>query len=304
VDLRTLVRIVARRWIVVIPTLLVALLVGRQLLSSVKPQYEAKGSLLVLCKVSPPTPVGTKPAAGAAACTNPYSGIDASLSKSALVFATIMTDPAEKKVIGSQHLSTNYTVTVDPNAPILQIDVKNARPKVAVNTVKAVMAAVPQQILLREARATVQPDQQLATDALSTPVTASALNASKTRAIVAFIALTIAAVLSVALLVESWSQSSQNRRDRRRLRVATPSPVPGSAVPATAFTANSRSEEREPQTAIVDGPAIRAPKNPPDSATATNGAAAAEAGGDGGTASGSARPGRARAKPRRGGAVS
>src|SRR5262249_47466033 len=159
---------VARRWLVVIPTLLVALLVGHQLLSSVKPEYEAKGSLLLRCQVTPPLPAATKPAAGAAACDNPYSGIDASLSKAAVVFSTIMTGPTEKKAIGAQHLSRNYTVTVDPNAPILQIDVKDSRPKVAVNTVKAVMAAIPQAILLREAGAKVTTDQQLATDALST----------------------------------------------------------------------------------------------------------------------------------------
>jgi hypothetical protein len=153
--------------------------------------------------------------------------------------------------------------------------------------------------LLREAHAQVQPDQQLATDALSTPVTASALNASKTRAIIAFIALAIAAVLSVALLVESWSQSSQNRRDRRRLRVAAPSPVPGSAVPATAFAAAGRGSERDTESIPRDGPTIRPPVHTPDTTPTANGAFAAEGGGEGAVAPGASRPGRARAKPRR-----
>jgi capsular polysaccharide biosynthesis protein len=301
VDLRTLVRIVLRRWIVVVPTLVVALLVGNQVLTSVKPQYEAKGSLLVLCKVTPSAPLGTTtPAAAAGGCVNPYSGLEASLGKAALVFGTIMNDPGEKKAIAAQGLSSNYTVTVDPNAPILQIDAKDKRQRIAVETVKAVMAAVPQQILLREARAKVPPDQQLATDTLSTPVNGTALNASKTRALVAFIALSIAAVLSVALLVESWAQSNQNRRDRRRLRVAAPSPVPGSAVPVpSSMGANSRADDlqRDPQR---DRPIVRPPLHAPGTGVADNGAAVAEGGADV-VRPGASRPGRARAKPRRGG---
>ena len=44
---------------------------------------------------------------------------------------------------------------------------------------------------------------------------ASTVNAARTRALVAMIALGIAATLSVALLVESWSQSPARQRKRK-----------------------------------------------------------------------------------------
>ena len=96
VDLRTLLRIVLRRWIVVVPTIIVAVLVGSQLLGNVKPDYEAKGSLLLLL---PTTKAGTAtPPAGAADTTtpddiatpNPLLDLRASLDRTAAVFTTAL----------------------------------------------------------------------------------------------------------------------------------------------------------------------------------------------------------------------
>jgi hypothetical protein len=276
VDLRTLLTIVVRRWIVEIPTIVVAVLVGQHLLGSVKPDYEAKGSLLLLSPTKPPaapvapgTPAVPNTAPGA---IDPYQEIVQSLDRAALVFSTVMNDGAQKKVIASQGLTSNYTVTVDKDAPILLITATDKRSRVAVETVKAVLDAIPLQIARRETLRAVAPNVRIVPDVLSTPVRANALNAAKTRALVAFIALGLAAVLSVALLVESWAQSAQNRRDRRRLTVAVPGPA---AAPARANEGDARE---------------RAGPRGEDEPTAAN---------DDEEAQSTKRTGRARAKPRR-----
>jgi hypothetical protein len=236
VDLRTLLSIVVRRWIVVVPTIVLALLVGHQVLSKVKPEYDAQGSMLLLTPV-PPAPV--TPVPGVAAATpdqeNPYL-LSAPLDKAATAFAEIMNSDTEKKVVGALPSTTkSYTVTVDQNAPILQIDVKHGNPKVAVNTVRAVLAETAKQINAREAVHKVAAANNIGFDNLNVPTKATPLNSARTRAWIGFIALTLAAVLSVALLVESWSQS-RSRRQGRRLTVAVPAPgaAPAPAPPAAA----------------------------------------------------------------------
>ncbi|MCU1429530.1 MAG: hypothetical protein JWL83_3530 [Actinomycetia bacterium] len=280
-DLRTLLKILVRRWIVVVPTIVVAAIIGHQLLSTVKPTYEAKGALLLLTpqakKAAAVNPLN--PNSAVIQPGNPYL-LQAPLDKAALAFSEVMNDQRVKLGLAKQGFTKSYTVTVDQNAPILRVDTKDKRSRIAVETTKAVLEATVQQIAFRERAHTVPADQNIGTDILSSPTKATAINSAKTRALIAFIALGIAAVLSVALLVESWSQSTQNRRDRRRLTVASPSrvPVPAPAVAGGGLTRNARAD-------------------PVDQTQAEN--EAADMDGDTSAAPASKQPGRARAKPRR-----
>jgi len=301
VDLRTLLKILVRRWIVVIPTILVAVLVGSQLMGSVEPEYEAKGSLLILLPTTgtidanpgddAPTDDGSR---------NAYLELVAGLDRTARVFSTIMNDNAQKQDIRAQGLTTDYEVTVDEDAPVLNVTAKDKRPRIAIDTAKAVLLAIPQQIEIREASLKVAPDEKIQTDVLSTPARATALNAAKTRALVAFIALGIAAVLSVALLVESWAQSAQSRRDRRRLTVAVPGPaaVPASGpTPATASATGAPAPKR-----ASPRPGAPQPEDQPTARERVVGGSDDDANvaqaGDGSPGA-AKQPGRARAKPRR-----
>jgi capsular polysaccharide biosynthesis protein len=246
VDLHTLLRIVARRWAVVIPTLLVAGLVAYHFLSDVKPQYEAQASLLLLQPVAPATPAvpggttGTTQPLGPAAQqaladNNPYLP-NAPLDKTAAVFAEVMNSDQERhniKVTPAAHATGSYTVTVDNNAPILHVDVKDANPLVALNTAKVVMSDTAKQIQARQTLQHVQNVAYLKVDVVSPPVKTTTINAARTRAWIAFIALTLAAVLCVALLVESLAQSRRRRRQPRLAGgIPRPSPFPAPAVPA------------------------------------------------------------------------
>ena len=212
-DLRTLLQILVRRWIVVIPTIVVAVLVGQQMLSSVEPEYQAKGSVILL---APVTKTGQEGPLGIAT-PNPVADIPAGLDKSALALAEVLNDEPQKATIRRQGLSDDYDVTVNQDAPILEISAKSDRRPVAVETAKAVLEMANAQLVIRETRLGVAPAARINADVLSTPTKASTVNAAKTRALVALIALGIAATLSVALLVESWA-GSPARRDRRRGR--------------------------------------------------------------------------------------
>jgi hypothetical protein len=279
VDLRTLLRILVRRWIVVVPTILVAAIIGHQLLASVKPTYEAKGSLLLL------TPVTKSPALAdnaASADGNPFLPI-APLDKAAIAFAEVMNNPAKKASIArAPSVTKAYTVSVDQDAPILRVDTKDSRASVAVTTTRAVLTQTVSEIAALERQKGVTASQSIGTEVLSSPTKATALNAARTRALIAFIALAIAAVLSVALLVESWAQSALNRRDRRRMRVASPSPVPVAAPGVAPGTSGNSPAVWERGSGVPDSIDLEEPRE-----TAPAPAPVKQ------------QPGRARAKPRR-----
>jgi capsular polysaccharide biosynthesis protein len=292
VDLRTLLKIVARRWIVVVPTILVAALVGWQLLGAVKPDYEAKGSLLLLLPTSREqtvTPPADTPdtAGNDISSPNPLLDLQASLDRTAAVFTTVMNDNAQKKVIAARGGTRDYEVTVDKDAPILQVTATDKKASVAIDTVNAVITSARAQIQFREAQRQVSPTNRIGTDVLSAPTRASTLNAAKTRALVAFIALAIAAVLAVALVVESWAQASQSRRERQRLTVAgrRGAPAPGTVAPAPTPAG----------TPVVGRYATR---------TVDERDGDDDESGDDHTRPASKQPGRARAKPRRPGFAS
>jgi capsular polysaccharide biosynthesis protein len=242
VDLRTLLKIVLRRWIVVVPTIIVAVLVGSQLLGNVKPDYEAKGSLLLLLPTkpelsnTPPAADGTQP--DDISSVNPLLDLRASLDRTAAVFSTVMNDNAQKKEIAARGGTRDYEVTVDKDAPILEVSATDKKSSVAIDTVNAVITSARAQIAFREAQRQVAPANRIGTDVLSAPTRASALNAARTRALVAFIALAIAAVLAVALVVESWAQAALGRRERQRMKVAcgVTAPLQGPVAPAAGGT--------------------------------------------------------------------
>jgi capsular polysaccharide biosynthesis protein len=224
VDLRTLLKILVRRWIVVVPTIVVAVLVGQQMLSSVKPEYQAKGSMILLAPVTKAPVNGAEPIG--IQSPNPVLDIPATLDKSALALAEILNDEPQKATIKKQGLSDDFEVTVNKDAPILEITATSDRRPVAVETARAVLDMAKAQLAIREAQFGVGRDAHINTSVLSTPAKAATVNAAKTRALVALIALGIAATLSVALLVESWAQSPA-RRERRRGRRGAPPELAG-----------------------------------------------------------------------------
>lgn len=278
-DLRTLLKILVRRWIVVVPTILVAVLVSQQMLGNVKPEYEAKGSLLLLSPTVPDANAAT--ATGGA--LNPYIDLRPALKNAASAFSTVMNDSASKALIAKQGLSKNYEVTVDPDSPILQVTASSERNRVAVETVKAVLQATQEQITAREVARKVAPANQMGTDILSTPTNATTVNSAKTRALIALIALGIAATLSVALLVESWAQSPARRNRRRGARrgddrdedvvVPVGQRVPPAITPERAAGSGSRSRARAARATTDDADATEAV----DAAPATKPAARARA---------------------------
>ncbi|HEY2812551.1 MAG TPA: hypothetical protein VGJ03_03695 [Acidimicrobiales bacterium] len=212
-DFGTLIRILFRRWYVVLPTIVLATAVTYTQVSNVKPEYSANGSLVVLAPPSPPTDV--VPA-------NPYAQITPSLRTTALVISQVMDDPSVHDQISKSGLTGNFTVTVADDSPVTTFDATAASPQRAVDTVNALIARFPVELQTRQTAIGVAPEGQLRTQVLVSPLGAQQETSNRNRALAAFIALGIAAVLCVALAAESFAVRRRRRRvfgRRRRSRV-------------------------------------------------------------------------------------
>ena len=200
-DFGTLIRILVRRWYVVLPTLLITFLVAYTQVSSVKPEYTATGSILILQPpVDPTTP--TPPNANQA---NPFAQLSAPLRTTAVVISGVLSDKAVHTQIAQSGLSRDFQVTVDPDAPVTTITATASSPKVAVDTVNGLMGRFTTELQARQTASGVPPTQQLQTQTLSAPTTAEKDTSNRSRAMGAFAVLGVIAALCAALTAENIS---------------------------------------------------------------------------------------------------
>jgi capsular polysaccharide biosynthesis protein len=215
-DFGTLIRILVRRWYVVLPTLLITFLVAYTQVSSVKPEYTATGSILILQPaVDPAAPAPTT------ANQNPFAQLSAPLRTTAVVISGVLSDKAVHTQISQSGLSRDFTVTVDPDAPVTTITATAGSPKVAVATVNGLMARFTTELQARQTASGVPPTQQLQTQTLSAPTGAEKDSSNRSRAMGAFAVLGVIAALCAALTAENVA----GRRRRRPPPTAAVEPI-------------------------------------------------------------------------------
>ena len=209
-DLYTLLRIVVRRWLVAGPVAALTLLLGVQTLSSMKPEYEAKGSLLLLAPTQS-TGVDT------AALRNPFLQFNNSLKTTAIALQAILSQDNQRRLLASEGLSRGYTIATDQTtSPILTVTAKSSRKATAIATVKGVMATIDRELESRQTAVQAPPDLRIKTDVLLLPSNTHKLLATRNRTVAATLALGLAAVLGSAVVAESWSTGRAAARRTRR----------------------------------------------------------------------------------------
>jgi hypothetical protein len=248
VDLQTLIRIIFRRWYVVIPVLALTGLVGQYMLSSTEPEYDASGSVLLLSPFQQGDPEDPADPADVDDPGNAYLAFNASLRTTATAMERIMSDSSSRRAIRELGHEGTYVVEVDQEGPILNITATAQRPDEAIQTVVGVFELIAAELDERQDAVNANPDQRIRTQVLFTPSRASEQTTARTRTLVALGALGLAAAASAAVLTESLVVG-RRRRTRGRTGAAAvfgPPPAPGVAADAYAPVG------AEPRLAAVD----------------------------------------------------
>jgi hypothetical protein len=209
VDFFATMRLIARRWYVVVSALIVSLAVAFTVMQSVAPNYRAQGSVLLFAPSA-----AADPAVGAP--VNPFRSFDASTAVLAAVTVQIMGDTDVRLRVAEQGGRPDYQVgqATDGTPVIITIATDPDKAK-AIETVNVAMDELQVELDRRQADAGAPENIRIRAIVLTAPTDASALVGGRIRAFLAVFAIGAAASISLAFIVEGVSQSRRRAADSR-----------------------------------------------------------------------------------------
>lgn len=237
-DLSTLLRTVVRRWYVTVPALLLVLGAALSVVDSAEPEYSARRSVvLVRTGLLPPDavvqlPDPSDPEADDEANEggesddaedeleepiprNPYTEFNTSVTVTAEVLQEVAQSGEARRTLREAGLSDDYSVSVDENAPILEIEAIGPTPEVAIDTAERVAEVVTDDLEARQERFGVPEESLIVTDDVVTPDSTTRLDTARNRALIGIAVLGVVFVISVALAAELFARSRRGRQRRR-----------------------------------------------------------------------------------------
>jgi hypothetical protein len=268
VDFATTLRILLRRWYVVVPALAltgVGAFLGMQ---QVTPQYESSGSLVLL------GPASGVPVPGEVTQQfNAYLEFGGALATTAEVLSKATLSDASAKKLAAVGATGEYEVGTgsDGGSPIINIVATGSSPRIATLTVEEITKLLTAELQRRQVAAKAPPSQFIRVEVVAPPAQPKELLGSKLRVGSAVVALGVAVTFSVAFLVEG----AMDRRARRKAvieQVAAAARPAAPVVPSGATSAGtipgSRPLVNPPASPQAGSSPVSAPRpvvNPPAS---------------------------------------
>lgn len=225
-DFLSVVRVVLRRWPIVLGALVLSTLAAYMAARSVAPSYQAKGSALLV------GPQGAAiPGAEELQLDNPYTRLDNSTLVLTAVAVQIMDDSAIRESLQDEGAAPDYVVgRAEDGTPVLGVVVTNTDPAVAVKTVDLVLDRLNAELDDRQAEAGAPPDSRVRSIVVTRSDTAIEQLGGRIRAFLAVAALGVAASISLAFITEAIVQGRRRRADE----AAPPSPETTAPMPEAA----------------------------------------------------------------------
>jgi hypothetical protein len=229
VDFFTTLRILLRRWYVVLPTLLVAGAAAYYTVQTIPASYEATGTLVLLGPAKSGEPVPGEPPP---APINPFLELGGSLDVTGDVLTKVMLSDGVVARVAKQGGTAPYEVGTgsDGGSPIMNIVATGPDDAEAQNTVKVVAAELAKELQQRQEQAGSPPSQFIRFQEVSLPTKSKALLGSKFRAGAVVAALGLMLTFALAFLVDGIAERRSGRRSRRNAVIngGQPAVVPGS----------------------------------------------------------------------------
>lgn len=219
-DLVKTARIVRRRWYMVMIGALFTL-IGAAVVLMLPPTYEASSILVLLAPTSPTATAS--PTDGTPAPVNPYQAFDSSITITANLMSTQVTQPQIVDAMVAKGASPDYTVGTDPTTggPTVTITAQAPTPSQALLTTHLVADEFRRQLTARQKGAGAPSRSLITASPVVTPTNADRLVAGRIRALVAIFG--VGAVASVCLALAAEAIADQRRRKQAALDRPTPS---------------------------------------------------------------------------------
>jgi capsular polysaccharide biosynthesis protein len=189
-DLWTAIKIVVRRWFVVLPLVLISLAVAFRVSAAVEPTYTATGSTLFV-----------SPAQGG---NNPFTNFNNAVNIMAKAIVEIAGGDEFQRSVREDGAQASYSVDVGADAPLLRVTATSDEPEKVLETIALVLESVDNELAATQQETGAPPSTFITTTVLDQPLRARQESGDRTRAFVGVLAIGVAAAVSSAFLLESF----------------------------------------------------------------------------------------------------
>lgn len=196
-------RLIVRRWYVVVSALVVTVVVAYTVMQSVAPSYRAEGSVLLYAPSSGDDPTEV---------VNPFRSFDSSTSVLAAVMVQVMNDPSVRNSVGLAGGRPDYVVGLaNDGTPVIVMRGTDTDEALALETVHLATDALQQELERRQSDAGAPDEVRIRAIVLTDPDDADLLVGDRIRAFIVVLAIGVAASISMAFLAEGIAQSNRRR---------------------------------------------------------------------------------------------
>lgn len=223
IDLLTLLRILVRRWYVVLPTLAITVLGMTGLARSSEPVYEVSGSMILL--------VPNQANAAGDVARNPYLDLSGSLVTTAQAVADLLNGPTVRRELVADGHEATYEVVPADRLPTLSFRTSSPAPDGAVATAQALVRKAGERLQRLQDAVGAPADQRIAPTILREPSTPVSSSGRVNRGLAAVGVLGALASLSLALIAENLA-SRTRRPPTQPTTMASPTKPTGNATEA------------------------------------------------------------------------
>ncbi len=224
-------KIIVRRWKIVIPGLILTAIAVVGAYGAAGSQYHAMNSLLLVVP-TPPANVAANNGQPTDACSrNPFCG-SGNLTNLGNVVALSMSDEARSTPILKDHPGASYTVILsdDQRSPIIVVNAVGSSQAEALATLKSATVAVTVELARRQREIGVPADSLIDSEPVVVARSAAIQSGGKTRGAITTLALGVILTLGSVFLVENISRS---RKRKQVARAAATDPELQYAEPAS-----------------------------------------------------------------------
>ncbi|MCZ7525055.1 MAG: hypothetical protein M5U14_00870 [Acidimicrobiia bacterium] len=203
-DLLTAVKIIFRRWAVVLPVLLLTVAAAFLISTRISPTYSARGSVVFL-----------PPSEGGAA--NPWSGFNPALQTTATLIGQVLDADDQRQAFLDEGLSGEYRIVApyDPTravlAPTLELSVDTTDPEVALATIRELVTRIQTELEDQQEDSGASEDTWIQSRALTVADQAVEQNTARYRVLAIVVLLGGAAAVSLAFVLESFDAGRRRR---------------------------------------------------------------------------------------------
>jgi capsular polysaccharide biosynthesis protein len=207
-DFFAAIRIVGRRWYVVVAGLILTAVAAFTVMQSVAPTYQASGSAMVVGPAPTSVDGEVDPLA-----LNPYARFDGATSTLAAVAVQIMNDIEVREQMAEGGANADYQIGQQSSGPVISVVVIDPDEEQAIHSASLVLHGVNDVLDQRQAAAGAPEESRIRSFVVTEPTRSVTLTGARVRAFLAVAVLGAAASLSLAFVAEAIAQSRQRKED-------------------------------------------------------------------------------------------